>query len=244
MIISNHKSGHEPRELPRYQQVKAHILGRIQSGELRACDRVPSEQELVRSLGVSRMTAHRALRELAGDGYLVRQPGVGTFVADHARSHLLEVHNIADEIRRRGFSHSATVMTLEALKAGEEIADKLHMPNGSKVFHSLIVHRENGQPIQVENRFVRPAAAPAYLDQDFSVITPNAYLSAAAPLQTVEHTIRAVAPGNRVRRLLNMEPSEPGLLIYRRTWSGGRPVSIAYLHHPGHRYELTGSFNP
>ena len=100
--------------IPRYQQLKAHILESIQAGRLRPRDRVPSEQELVRHFGVSRMTANRALRELASDGVVVRQSGVGTFVADSpSRSHALQVRNIADEIRERGHVHSARVVVME-----------------------------------------------------------------------------------------------------------------------------------
>ncbi len=61
---------------PLYMQVKDHILGNIQSGTWAAGSRVPSENELVESFGISRMTANRALRELSADGYLARVPGV------------------------------------------------------------------------------------------------------------------------------------------------------------------------
>jgi len=231
--------------LPRYQQVKALILQRIQSGQLRTNDRVPSEQELVAHFGISRMTANRALRELANDGYLVRQPGVGTFVADlHAQSQIMEVRNIASEIRQRGHFHSASVVTLEVLAAPMHIARQLSLCLGQNVFHSIILHCENDQPIQVEDRYVYPQAAPEYLQQDFTRITPNEYLCEIAPLQTVEHAIRAVMPDAPRRKLLNMSAGEPGLLIRRRTWSAGRPVSIADLCHPGFRYELTANFEP
>lgn len=62
-----------------------------------------------------------------------------------------------------------------------------------------------------------------------------------APLQTVEQLIRAAMPAARIRSLLRMPAGEPCLVIDRRTWSGGRPVSVAVLHHPGSRYELAAS---
>src|SRR5438874_10924414 len=71
-----------PQAAARYLQVKDFILERIAGGALRAGERVPSENELTRTLTVSRMTANRALRELAADGVLVRVAGVGTFVAE------------------------------------------------------------------------------------------------------------------------------------------------------------------
>lgn len=230
---------------PRYQQLKAHIVASIQAGELRPRDRVPSEQDLVRRFGVSRMTANRALRELASAGVVVRQSGVGTFVADvQASSHALKVRNIADEIRERGHAHSARVVKLGKASATPEVAARLGLRPGATVFHSQIVHFENDLPIQAEDRYVSPQAAPDYLRQDFSRTTPNEYLSKVAPLQTVEHVIRAETAARRIRTMLRMTAGEPCLVIHRRTWSGDRPVSVADLYHPGRRYELTAGAAP
>jgi GntR family histidine utilization transcriptional repressor len=88
---------------PLYAGVKQMILDRIHSGEWPPKYRVPSENELVAELGVSKMTANRALRELASEGELVRIQGVGSFVAERkGYSALFEVRNIAEEIAERG----------------------------------------------------------------------------------------------------------------------------------------------
>ena len=50
--------------LPLYAKVKDHILGQIRAGVWAAGSRVPSENQLVETFGISRMTANRALREL------------------------------------------------------------------------------------------------------------------------------------------------------------------------------------
>ncbi len=231
--------------VPRYQQVKEHILSQIRAGQLRPHDRVPSEQELVTEFGVSRMTANRALRELAGDGVVVRQAGVGTFVADsQIRSPVMQVRNIADEIRERGHVHRAEVRILEHIDADNAITQSLELASGASVFHSVIVHFENDRPIQLEDRYVRVDVAPEYGAQDFSRITPNEYLTAVAPLQTAEHVVRAECPEPEVRDSLRMAAGEPCLVIRRRTWSDDRPVSIAHLYHPGFRYELAARFRP
>jgi GntR family histidine utilization transcriptional repressor len=230
------------RAEPRYQQVKTLILEQIGNGQLKPNDRVPSENELVALVGVSRMTVNRALRELTDEGYVVRLAGVGTFVADsRPHSDVLRVRNIADEIRARGHTHSAKVIVLEEVAADQKLAERLEVRPGDKLFHSLILHSESGQPIQLEDRFVCPRLAPDYLKMDFTKITPNAYLTKVAPLYTSEHVIHADLPLPNVRRLLHMKQDEPCLVIRRRTWSGGRPVSLAELSHPGSTYELIGT---
>ncbi|CAN7709534.1 histidine utilization repressor [Rhizobium leguminosarum] len=224
---------------PLYAGVKQVILDRIHSGEWPPKYRVPSENELVVELGVSKMTANRALRELANEGELVRIQGVGSFVAERkGYSALFEVRNIAEEIAERGHAHEASVVVLAQETASPEVADALELPIGAAVFHSLIVHSENGVPVQIEDRFVHPEAAPEYLDQDFSTLTPNAYLTAAAPLSGSEHVVEAAMPQAWECKLLTIMKTEPCLTIRRRTWSAKQVVSTARLVYPGHRYRL------
>lgn len=230
---------------PRYQQLKDLIIEQISSGELGPSDRVPSENELVESMSVSRMTANRALRELNDEGYVERIAGRGTFVADfRSQSHLLEVQNIADEIENRGHSHSSTIVRQSHQHARGEVARALHVPQGTDVFHLLLVHYENNAPVQLEDRHVLASFAPACLDQDFERVTPSAYLTSIAPLQEAEQVVRASTPNSAVRQHLNMAADEPSLVVIRRTWSKGRPVTFARLHHPGSRYELAGHYTP
>ena len=233
-----------PSELPLYQQVKDYIVGRILAGDWPEGARVPSENELTREQGVSRMTVHRALRELTGEGWLERVQGAGTFVAQpQPQSEVLSIQNIAEEIRGRGHEHQAEVCLLRRERARALEAKLLGLQRGAALFHSIIVHRENGLPIQLEDRYVNPAAAPAYLEQDFTTITPYAYLMRAAPLTEAEHVVMAVTPSKDERRLLEMHDGDPCLLLRRHTWSGKRPVTWARLLHPGDRYRLGGRFS-
>jgi len=230
---------------PRYQQLKDFIIERISSGELQPSDRVPSENELVETQRVSRMTANRALRELNDEGYVERVAGRGTFVSDYrSRSDLVEVQNIADEIARRGHTHSSAVLRQCLQNACGEIAKALHVKQGADVFHLLLVHSENKEPIQVEDRYVLASFAPECLQQDFERITPSAYLTGVAPLQEAEQSVRASVPNPAIRKYLEMTDDEPCLVVMRRTWSQGRPVTFARLHHPGSRFELMGHYTP
>jgi GntR family transcriptional regulator, histidine utilization repressor len=230
---------------PLYAGVKQMILDRISSGEWAPHARVPSENELVADMGVSRMTANRALRELAAEGVLVRIQGVGSFVAESkAHSALFEVRNIAEEIVERGHVHAARVVLLQEETATPEVSDALGIDISAPVFHSVVVHYENDLPVQIEDRFVNPAAAPDYLTQDFGGFTPNAYLTAVAPLAEAEHVVEAALPQPWECKLLAISRSEPCLLIRRRTWSGTISVSAARLLCPGSRYRLEGRFSP
>jgi GntR family transcriptional regulator, histidine utilization repressor len=230
---------------PLYLQVKRHILDNIGSGKWGTSTRVPSENDIVKSFGVSRMTANRALRELRDEGILVRIAGVGSFVADqHAHAHPLEIRSIADEIRRRGHVHRAEIVSLERVRAVADLAEDFGIAPRSELFCSVIVHFENDRPIQLEDRYVLPKLAPDYLKVDFNQTTPTDYLIKVAPLQEAEHLLRAVMPDERTRKLLAMKRDEPCLLVIRRTWTAGQIASVARLYYPGSRYEMSGRFQP
>jgi GntR family transcriptional regulator, histidine utilization repressor len=182
---------------------------------------------------------------LRDEGVLVRVAGVGSFVADqHVHAHPLEVRSIAAEIRARGSVHRADVITLERVRAVAQLALDFGVAPRTELYCSLIVHYENDQAVQLEDRYVLARLAPDYLKTDFTRTTPSEYLAEVAPLQEAEHVLRAVMPDERTRRLLAMPNGEPCLLMIRRTWAAGAIASVARLFYPGSRYDLSGRFRP
>lgn len=68
--------------MPLYAQVKAYILEKINSGKYREGEKLPTEFELTKELGVGRVTVRTALAELESEGRIEKKHGVGTFVAE------------------------------------------------------------------------------------------------------------------------------------------------------------------
>ena len=228
---------------PAYQGIKDFILGRIHAGEWAEGDLVPSENELAREFKVARMTVNRALRELTAEQVLTRVQGAGTFVArPKYESTLVAIRSISDEIVARGHHYRADVLQLGAAVADAALAEEMQLAAGHPVFHSRVLHLENDEPVQLEERWVNPAVAPEYALQDFTSVTPNQYLVRVAPLQRVEYRIEAATPESDIRAHLAMDDTEPCLVLHRRTWSQGVVASIANLWHPGTRYRFTGHF--
>jgi GntR family histidine utilization transcriptional repressor len=228
---------------PAYLTIKQHVLERVQSGALKPGDAIPGEEALAREFGVSRMTVNRAMRELSDEQVVDRIQGAGTFVAQQKfKATLVEIRNIADEIAARGHRHRSELQLLERTRASEALARRFGVKPGAALFHSVVVHFENDQPIQVEDRHVNPTVAPDYLSQDFTSQTPNAYLMRVAPLQGVNFEIEACEPPPQVAEMLQMRASEPCLVLHRQTHSQGMVASVASLWHPASRYRFTGSF--
>lgn len=230
---------------PRYRQIQQWIRGQIEGGSWSPGHRVPSENELVAKFGVARMTVNRAMRELQQDGMLVRHAGLGTFVASAERqSSLLDIRNIADEIRERGKTHTSRVLrraraaATRALRAAFEIEDTLEL------FHVKLVHFEDGTPVQLEDRYVQPTLVPDFLDHDFGITTPTEILLAALVPHELEHTVSAVLPTSTQARHLEIDRDQPCLQLHRRSWSSGQVVTLADLIYPANRYTLSARHRP
>jgi len=227
---------------PLYKQIKQFILDKIESGHWPVGHRISTELELTEQFNVSRMTVNKAIRDLVSEGKLQRRPRLGTFVCvpeEKVESPLLDIRNIADEIQSRGKQYHSKVIQQRVIAADDSVAIKLGIMVGSQVFYSEILHYENETPLQLEIRWVNSRYAPNYLQQDFSTITPNQYLSANCPLSAIEHTVEAIVPESHIRTALELPSNEPCLLLNRRTWSDDKLVSSALLYHPGSKYKLT-----
>ena len=235
----------EAAALPPYARIKQALKHGLAAGAWAAGDQMPSEAELVAQHGVSRMTVNRALKELQAEGLVERVQGVGTFAARlHRVSSTLTIRDLHEEIEARGHSHLVDVRFVREERAGAALAQQLGLAEGERVFHSLMVHSDNGVPLQCEDRYVNPARAPDYLKVDFARTTPTQHLLEVAPLWEAQFTIEAGLPTAQEARLLGLAPGDPCLIVVRRTVSRGATVTLVRLVHPGSRYKIEGRFEP
>jgi GntR family transcriptional regulator, histidine utilization repressor len=228
-----------------YIRVKQHLKDALAQGRWAPGALMPSEAELVAQFGVSRMTVNRALRELQGEGMIDRVQGVGTFAARlHRVSSTLTIRDLHDEITERGHGHTARVVLAREERAPAALAEQLGLEAGAAVFHSLIVHAEEGVALQCEDRYVNPACAPGYLSVDFTRTTPTHYLFEVTALWRAQFSIEAALPTAEEAALLGIAAQDPCLVVVRRTFTTDSVITIARLVQPGARYTLHGDFAP
>lgn len=227
-----------------YEKIKTSVVREIESGKLKPGDKISSETQLAKTFNASRMTANRALKELAEESRIIRVQGVGTFVAKpKPEASLFEIKSIAREIKNWNGQHSCEVLLLREEYLSLDIAGKMDLAEGDSVFHSILLHRDRGIGVQYSERYINPDVAPLYLEQDFMIITPSAYLLELAPIQEAEHIIEAITVNKAIQQHLKILPEEPCLSLTRRTWSFDRVATYSRIISPGSRYKLKGKFN-
>lgn len=228
---------------PLYLQIKQIIERCIEDGKWQAGQRLPSENELVEALDVSRMTINRALRELTQQGFVNRVHGKGTFVAERRRhASLIQLRDIASEVTGQGRNYRCNVIDLRQLPADETLADSMQIETGDALYFLRALHFQDDRPIQLENRYVNAKLTPEFIRQDFTATTSTAYLLGQFRPDEMEHIVRAVSADSTACELLQINPEQPCLELSRRTWTNRQVVTRVTMIYPGNRYDLAARY--
>ena len=119
-----------------YISVKDEIVDSIAKGKLKPGDKLPSEYELAKKLGVSRMTLRESLRALEEEGLVARKHGVGTFVKARSRriKSILDInYGVSEMIANMGFRPGTQENKVKDIVADGHLAKTLNIAEGAKV---------------------------------------------------------------------------------------------------------------
>lgn len=222
-------------------RIADHVVGRIVSGEWQPGDRIPSENDLVATFGVSRMTVHHALRDLTVRGFLIRRSGSGTFVAEPG-AYVAEYRHldVIEEIAKRGGRHRAEVLRRDLRPATASEAEAFGTAIGDAIFHAVVLHHEDDLPLELEDRLIAPRFLPDAMAVDLSARTLFSRLMLVRPYREGSEVVRAVMGSEEERRLLGAAPGVPCLEVSRRTWLPEGVVTVARMLRAGERARLEG----
>ena len=228
---------------PLWQQIRRALIRPIGDGTWPAGTKIPKEIEIMERYGAARMTVHRALRSLAGEGLITRRRRAGTVVAERPPERpLLEIWDIAAEVERLGGAYSFEVLARDTLEGDEPDAIPLGLESASPVLRLLVRHFSDGAALQLEERLINLAAVPAAADIPFDGKPPGTWLVGNVPWSDAEHVISAEGATRDVARLLSIPTGTACLVVERRTWRDGEPITWARLVHPGDKRRLVGRF--
>ena len=229
---------------PLYKQIKDEINSRISQGLWRPGQKIPSENALVDSLKVSRMTVHRALRDLTREGVLNRVHGLGTFISEPPQhASLIQLKDIAEEVNSRNQQHTSKVLLNLKIKASAEIARKMELAQAAYVFYLEMVHYQDDVPIQLERRYVNPKLVPEFMNIDFNRQTSTNYLISLFRPDEMEHRVQAVLADQKIADILMIDNAKPCLKLSRRTWKDSQVVTFVTMLYPGHLYDLAARYS-
>ncbi|MBP2077227.1 GntR family transcriptional regulator [Oceanobacillus polygoni] len=142
--------------------IKEELLNRIKSNEYKKGEKIPPELELCKDFDVSRTTVRTALNQLTLEGYLVRQQGKGTFVADQKVKQTLSqtVKRYSDQIAVQGKKAEITLIDIHVVPANEILQQSLDVSINDPIQRIERVRKANGEPTQYEIAYIPWDIAP------------------------------------------------------------------------------------
>jgi len=227
--------------LPLYYQVARDLEKKIVTKEFRPGDLLPTEFQLCEAYGVSRITVRKAMEDLLAKRLVLRQRGVGTFVAEssYANRLVVRVGSLHDAV---SYSELLTFRQLsrETVPAGPEVAAALKLEAGTDI-HKIVQLGLVGEDLI--------SLTDVYLPVEFADKLPSGPMSSGGSiirqveqaseetLARVEQTVTPATASPEMARLLGIKPRSAILQITRVYYTAtNRPVEVAVVRYHPQRY--------
>ncbi len=226
---------------PLYHQIYLILRDKIYGGNYADDTRLPGEQELARAFGVSRITAKRALDDLAAAGLAVRERGRGTRARFKAPMPPIrsQAEGLFENLLMMGLKTEVRLLEFEYTGASKEVARALKCQAGEEVQRAIRVRQLDSAPFSHLTTFVPAAIGRSYTRGDLAARPLLALLERGGVVaSSAEQTITATLADSKIGPLLDVEVGSPLLRITRIVSDDrDRPVEfITALYRPD-RYQ-------
>ncbi|MHC9236478.1 GntR family transcriptional regulator [Pseudooceanicola sp. 502str34] len=182
--------------VPLYQQLYLLLRSQIHGGALRPGDKIMGEAELCEAYDVSRITAKRALNELADTGLVIRKRGSGTRVTDRLPPQPLKasIDGLLEKVGEMGRNTSVRVLSSALMPAPPEIRAALNLPEGARALQSRRVRSLNDQSVSfleawIPEEVAEGAALEAESPTPMLLQLERAGISVSSATQTITATL-------------------------------------------------------
>lgn len=229
--------------LPKYLQLRAILLEMIEEERLPVDAPVPSERELCRRFGVSRMTVRQAVDQLVAEDRLRRIPGKGTFVARPKIELALQLTSFTEDMRARGMVPGSRDLDRRVVRASAHLAKELGIQPGEEVHFIERLRTADGEPLSIERAHIPVKLAPDLADYDLSDKSLYELLERRYGLvmDAGELTIDGGLADPSDADLLKLPRGGAVLLLQRRSFSGGVCAELGVSTYRADRYQLRTS---
>ncbi len=215
--------------IPYYYQIKEDLIAKIQKGELKEDEKIPSETLLAAEYGVSRPTVRQAINELVFAGYLWRKQGKGTFVAPFKIQKNLQLYTpLVEELESQGKTLKIKVLSKKSIKATDEVARLLQIEPDEELIELRALRIVNDTPITLRTSYYPAKIVPQLINEniDDTPIYKIIKKYGLTPVKTKD-TIQVVQARKKEAKYFEVEEGFPLIL-----WEGvvfldeGRPFEL------------------
>ncbi len=208
---------------PLYFQVEEDLRKRIERGDFKPGDLLPSERELIEMYNVSRLTVRRAVEALVEQGLLVKKQGKGTFILSPRIHHRVgSLYSSSEEFLLNNYTVKTKVIESKRMKPDKEICEKLQLKDceNAEIFYLERVRYANDIPAAYIKCYLPYEYVEGIESFDFSKHYLYKTLEDHFKLDLYEayEIVEATKADERSAELLNLEIGAPVLLNQRTTY--------------------------
>lgn len=208
-------------DVPLYRQLSGRMVARIQKGELKTGQRIPSEREMAELFNVSRTTARLAIDDLVSSGMVYREQGRGTFVAEPRMSSVMGFTSFSEDMRARGHTPRSRILEQKLVTPDETRREALKLAPGEQALYLRRLRMADERPVALQTAYLPHKMFPGLetFDLDdrslFSVLRREYYVYPA----WTEAEMEAAPADEDEARLLDVSPGDPLLVVRGLTYT-------------------------
>ncbi len=225
-----------------YHQLKLILRNKVENGEWKPGDQIPTEEELCERYRVSRITVKQAVNGLVADGLLYRQQGRGTFVATPKIEQEPErLTSFSEQMQQRGLRPGGILLSREIIPASKKIAEQLKVQLAAPIIQIQRLRLADNEPMGIQTAHIPLSRCPQLLEEELGQHSLYKLFAKYGihPVSAMER-YEAVLTDEDEAKLLNVAPKSPAFLVERVTYDeDGLPVEFVKSVMRGDRYIVT-----
>lgn len=204
--------------VPLYQQVIEQIMIDIEHNKFDKTRRLPTEDEMSRNYGVSRITIRKAVSELANRGIVVKKQGKGTFLKTPPMKKVLNNSAMSFTNLCHANGKVAGSKELEAsicIPEDTDVIEALGLQEGEKAVRIRRLRYADGKPLVIEDNYF-PLKYSYLIGIDLENKSLYSYLETEQGINIISGhlTMRLIRANNNTAHLLNVQRNTPMLQLW------------------------------
>jgi GntR family transcriptional regulator len=233
---------------PLYFRLYSLLKDAILNGTIDNGAQMPTEQQLAETFGVSRITAKRAMDELASEDLVERRRGKGTHVTYVYTPQPVKAPLVGmlQEIESMARHSEVKVLECKRMKPPAAVRDALGLADQNKALHLLRVRSREDQPFGYYSSWTVGLEKPVSKRDFARAPRLEIFRKQGLNISHVTQTISAVAATPELAARLDTDPGAPLIHLIRHSFvmQGNEEQLVDYLevfYHPGrfqYRMEL------
>jgi Transcriptional regulators len=227
---------------PVYLTIVEDIKQKINSGQLKPSDTVPSENSLCKEYGASRMTVRKGLAILANDGYIYSIPGKGSFVRKpELNKYTIYYNEMNNSINTVDQSR---LLEVNIIMPDKKLAEELQTTINKNVIVIRRLFYTEGKPVAYDLKYLLYTKGMPIVEKEIEQATFPEMVSGSMSSFSLkkELSISAQMPDEEIKKYLNIYDELALLVVEQKIFSDdNKPIGFCVTYFRGDYIKLKGN---